>query len=192
MAQITFEGVWLTGCAMNRAILVLPLIAVAACTASPTPEPAPPPSTTAQTTTAAPAVATAPPAPQPSADGPCPYLESADVADANGQRVGGVKLSDGDPPTCFFYRSDGGLQLTVRVFRGEPDVAQAVVDEAAPVDTSNPAKSPAGWEGGSLAGDEGAVYAVAKAGTAVVVSTNQEQTIKARRIAESVIGNLGL
>lgn len=174
---------------MNRAILVLPLIAVAACTAAPTPEPAPPPTATTRTTTPA---ATAPPAPKPSADGPCPYLESAAVADANGQRVGGVKVSDGDPPTCFFYRSDGNLQLTVRVYTGEPAVAEAVVDEAAPVEESNPAKSPAGWEGGSLGGDEGAVYAVAKAGTAVVVSTNQEQTIKARRIAESVIDALGL
>lgn len=173
---------------------MLPLVALAACTtATPTPEPAPqPPTTAAPTTTTAPAEATAPPAPEPSADGPCPYLAGADVADANGQRVGAVKVSDGDPPTCFFYRSDGNLQLTVRIYSGEPDVAEAVVDEAAPVDSSNPAKSPAGWDGGSLAGDDGAVYAVSKAGTAVVVSTNQEQTIKARRIAETVIGALGL
>ncbi|GAA4431466.1 hypothetical protein GCM10023148_36590 [Actinokineospora soli] len=137
-------------------------------------------------------MAKAPPAPEPSAGGPCPYLESAVVADANGQRVGEVKTSDGDPPACFFYRSDGNLQLTVRVYTGEADVAKAVVDQAAPVAESNPAQSPAGWKGGSLAGDEGAVYAVAKDGAAVVVSTNQEQTIKARRITETVIENLGL
>ncbi|MFC5285515.1 DUF2020 domain-containing protein [Actinokineospora guangxiensis] len=179
---------------MNRALLVLPLIALAACTAAPAQDPAPQPQPTtppARTTTAQ-APGTPPPAPEPSADGQCPYLESAEVADANGQRVGGVKISDGKPPSCFFYRSDGSLQLSVRVFTGEPALAEAVVDEAAPVATSNPATAPAGWEGGSLAGDDGAVYAVAKGGTAVVVTSNQEQTIKARRITESVIESLGL
>ncbi|MGW5050864.1 DUF2020 domain-containing protein [Actinokineospora sp. NPDC004072] len=174
---------------MNRVLLVLPLVLAAACTASPEPDPAPtttPPTTTEQPTSDV----AAPAAPEPSAAGPCPYLETEAVADANGQRVGEVKTSDGDPPSCFFYRPDGSLQLSVRIYTGDAAVATAVVDEAAPVATSNPANAPSGWEGGSLAGDEGAVYAVAKGGTAVVVSTNQQQTIKARRIAEAVIENL--
>ncbi|WP_436502153.1 DUF2020 domain-containing protein [Actinokineospora sp. HUAS TT18] len=135
----------------------------------------------------------APAVPEAVADGPCPYLESGDVAEANGQRVTKVRISADKPhPACFFYRPDGSVQLTVRIYAGEPAVAKAIVDEAAPVATSDPAKSPQGWKGGSLSGEKGAVYAVAKEGTAVVVTTNQAQTIKARRIVEAVVGKLGL
>ncbi|SDC79151.1 DUF2020 domain-containing protein [Actinokineospora iranica] len=180
---------------MKRAVIfAAPLLALAACATdstggpSPTSTPAqaaPPPGATA--------AAVAPPMPEPVAGGPCPYLESAVVADANGQRVTKVRTSADKPqPACFFYRPDGNVQLTVRIYAGEPVVAKAIVDEAAPIATSNPASAPAGWKGGSLSGDKGAVYAVAKAGTAVVVTTNQEQTIKARRITEAVIENAGL
>lgn len=134
-----------------------------------------------------------PPAPEPVADGPCPYLESAFVAEANGQRATKVRISADKPhPACFFYRADGTVQLTVRVFSGDAKQAKAVVDEAAPIATSNPANSPAGWKGGAIGADKGSVYAVAKEGTAVVVTTNQAQSIKARRVAEKAIGTLGL
>ncbi|PPK68112.1 DUF2020 domain-containing protein [Actinokineospora auranticolor] len=182
---------------MRRAvILAAPLLTIAACTADPAAPPAgtsaPPPA--AQTTSPASAgPAAAPPPPEPVADGPCPYLESSVVADANGQRVTKVRTSADKPhPACFFYRPDGSVQLTVQIYSGDPAIAKAVVDEAAPIATSNPASSPAGWKGGSLSTDQGAVYAVGKAGTAVVVSTNQHQTIKARRVSEIVIGKLGL
>lgn len=131
--------------------------------------------------------------PKPVADGPCPYLDEGFVAGANGQHVGSVKTSKTKPhPACFFYRPDGGLQLTVQVYVGKPAKAKALVDKAAPVATSNPADSPAGWKGGAESNDDGAVYAVAKGGTAVVVTTNQGQTIKARRITEETITSLGL
>src|SRR5205823_11486752 len=94
-------------------------------------------------------------------------------------------------PTCFFYRPDGGLQVTVRLYGGDPQVAKAIVNQAAPIASSNPATEPAGWNGGSEATGDGAVYAVAKQGNAVVVTTNQQQTIKARRIAEQAISALG-
>jgi hypothetical protein len=161
------------------------LVSVSACTSAP--EPVPP---SAATTTSTQAVA-APPTPVPAADGKCPYLDSAFVADANGERVGKVKLSvGGGTPACFFYRPDGGVQVTVWVYAG--GAATAVVDRAAPRETSNPASSPAGWRGGSQPTSTGAVYAVAKANSAVVVTTNQSQTIKARRIAEKAIAALGL
>ncbi|MBM7771052.1 hypothetical protein JOD54_001256 [Actinokineospora baliensis] len=179
---------------MRRVVIVAaPLLALAACT---TTEPqVAPPATTTPPSSAAPSATTAPgppPAPEPVADGPCPYLESSVVADANGQHVTKVRTSADKPPACFFYRPDGSVQLTARVYTGDPTTAKLLVDEAAPIATSNPASAPAGWTGGSLSGPKGAVYAVAKAGTAVVVSTNQEQTIKARRITETVITNLGL
>ncbi|GAA2990403.1 DUF2020 domain-containing protein [Actinokineospora diospyrosa] len=180
---------------MRRALIVAaPLLALAACA---TTEPqVQPPATTTPPSSAAPAPATkpgVPPAPEPVADGPCPYLESSVVADANGQHVTKVRTSADKPhPACFFYRPDGSVQLTARIYTGDPATAKLLVDEAAPVATSNPASTPAGWTGGSLSTPKGAIYAVAKSGTAVVVSTNQEQTIKARRITEAVITNLGL
>jgi hypothetical protein len=134
-----------------------------------------------------------PPSPVPAADRACPYLDKTFVAEANGQRVGRVSVSADKPnPACFFYRSDGTMQLTVQVYVGDPRTAKALVDQAAPVATSNHADSPAGWTGGAQATDNGAVYAVAKAGAAVVVTTNQAQTIKARRMTERVIATLAL
>jgi hypothetical protein len=125
--------------------------------------------------------------------GPCPYMDSNFVAQSNGQHVSKVQTSADKPyPTCFFYALSGNVQLTVRVYVGEPAVATALVDQVAPVDTSNPAEEPAGWRGGYEAIDSGAVYAVAMQGTAVVVTTNQKQSIKARTVAKQAIAELKL
>ncbi|GAA5158082.1 MULTISPECIES: DUF2020 domain-containing protein [Amycolatopsis] len=174
---------------MRRLALALGTAAVlAGCSqpqsAAPAPSSAPPPATTA---------AQPPPDPQPTGPGPCPYLETSFVADANGQHVSKVQTSADKPhPACFFYARSGKLQLTVRVYVGDPATAKALVDKAAPVNSSNPATDPAGWEGGYQATAAGAVYAVAKAGTAVVVSTDQTQTVKARTVAKQTISSLGL
>jgi UPF0176 protein len=145
-------------------------------------------------TSVAPSSVAAPaPQPEPSVDAKCPYLDSSFIADANGQRVGRVRLSTDTPhPACFFYRQDGKLQLSTQVYVGDADQAKALVDRVAPVATSNPAQLPDGWAGGAQATDSGAVFAVTKDGTAVVVTTNQAQTIKAKRVAEKTIAALGL
>jgi hypothetical protein len=178
---------------VKRALLLGPLLIVlAACNAEPEvddPTVVPPEQTQ---TSEAPPAAQPPAAPEPTAGGPCPYLDTATVEDTNGQRVGEVKTSADDPPACFFYRSDGNVQLTVQVYSGDAAVAKALVDQAAPVDSSNPAELAGGWAGGAQPTDEGAVYAVAKDASAVVVSTNQEQTIKAKVIAQEAISALGL
>lgn len=137
-----------------------------------------------------------PPAPQPAAGAAsCPYIKTQDAADDNGQHIGSIKISagtDGQPhPTCFFYRPDGHLQLTVRVYVGTSNVATAIVNQAAPVSTSNPETAPAGWTGGSMALSNGAVYAIAKGGTAIVVTSNQLQTIKCKLVAVQVVAGLG-
>ncbi|MGW9477053.1 DUF2020 domain-containing protein [Saccharomonospora azurea] len=133
-----------------------------------------------------------PPEPAPAAEGECPYLDTEFVAQTNGQRVGSVRTSSEDTnPACFFYRPDGDVQLTVRVYVGEEEVARAIVDDAAPVATSNPTAQPTGWEGGYESGDDGAVYAVSKGGHAVVVRTNQQQSVKARSVAVEAITRLG-
>lgn len=178
---------------VKRALILGPLLIVlAACTSEArleNPALAAPPEN--QTSAPAPA-AKAPPAPEPTADAPCPYLDQTFVEDTNGQRVGQTKISDGDPPACFFYRSDGNLQMTVRIYRGKAAIAKAIVDQAAPIETSNPAELAGGWTGGAQPTDEGAVYAVAKGAEAVVVTTNQEQTIKAKVVAQEAISALGL
>ncbi|WP_447004997.1 DUF2020 domain-containing protein [Saccharothrix isguenensis] len=182
---------------MNRALhtalpSLLVLGALVACgTADPSPTPATETSTVAPTTTAGPAGP--PPPPEPVTDGQCPYLASSVVQEANGQLVRKVRLSADQPnPACFFYADGSDVQLSVWVFQGDAMMAKAVVDRAAPVADSNPAAAPEGWNGGSLTTDTGAVYAVAKDGHAVVVTSNQKQTIKTRRVAETVVGNLGL
>ena len=153
-------------------------------TASPSP-----PSTSA----AAKAAADLPPEPEPASTAQCPYLKSDFVADANGQHVSKVRVSADRPhPACFFYRPDGKIQLTVQVYVGTPEVATGLVNRAAPVETSNPANDPSGWKGGYEAKDDGAVYAVAKASSAVIVTTNQKQSVKARTVAKQAIAALKL
>jgi hypothetical protein len=136
--------------------------------------------------------AVVPPDPQPTAAGPCPYLEESYVEETNGQRVSEVQTSVDQPPACFFYRPDGSVQLTVRVYTGDAAVAKAIVDAAAPVATANPAELTGGWKGGAQPTEAGAIYAIAKDTAAVVVTTNQEQTIKAKQIAQQSITSLGL
>ncbi len=177
---------------MKRVLLLGPLLLVAlgACSAEPD-DPTVVTTDTPQSTTSQ-AQAGAPPAPQPTVDGPCPYLEESYVEETNGQRVSKVQTSADQPPTCFFYRPDGSVQLTVRIYTGDAAVAKALVDESAPVASSNPAELTGGWKGGAQSTSDGAVYAVAKEQSALVVTTNQEQTIKAKQIAQESISALGL
>jgi hypothetical protein len=180
---------------MKRALLLGPLLIVlAACNNEPAADDPTVvnPDDTQASSPAAQSAAKPPAEPKPVNSGPCPYLDTAFVEDTNGQHIGDVKTSKGKPPTCFFYRPDGGVQMTVRVFKGDAAVAKALVDEVAPVDSSNPAELPGGWSGGAQPTDDGAVYAVAKDAAAVVVSTNQEQTIKAKVVAQQAITTLGL
>ncbi|HEY6422825.1 MAG TPA: DUF2020 domain-containing protein [Pseudonocardiaceae bacterium] len=133
----------------------------------------------------------APPAPQPVGAGPCPYLSAAAVESANGEHVGAVRISADRPhPACFFLAGGSAgerVQLRTWIVVATPEVARATVDAAAPVATSDLAELPGGWSGGSQPTADGAVFAVAREGTAVVVTTNQQRTISARRIAEQVI-----
>lgn len=145
------------------------------------------------TSAAAKAAADLPSEPEPASTAQCPYLKTDFVADANGQHVSKVRVSADQPhPACFFYRPDGKIQLTVQVYVGTPEVATGLVNRAAPVETSNPANDPSGWKGGYEAKDDGAVYAVAKASSAVIVTTNQKQSVKARTVAKQAIAALKL
>ena len=140
--------------------------------------------------------AVAPPAPQATGDGPCRYLSAASVQTINGERVTAVRVSEtrtGQPyPACFFLTYHDAVQLRTWIVVATPQTARATIDAVAPVATSDLAELPGGWSGGSQPTADGAVFAVARHGTAVVITTNQQQTIGARRIAEQVIATLGL
>jgi UPF0176 protein len=177
VAPLALLGVLLAGCAPNKE----------AGTATPV-------SVMTSTIVTAPPSVPVPPAPTPATTAECPYIDQQIVADDNGEHVGSVKISsssDGQPhPTCFFYRPDGHIQLTIRVYVGTADVATSLVNQAAPIATSSPATSPAGWNGGTEPIKDGAIYAVSKGGDAVIVTSNQLQTIKVKRIAVSAIEGL--
>src|SRR5699024_11386364 len=127
---------------MSGVLTAATAVALGGCSPTGTTESAqsPPMSTTVVSGTSAPS---APPAPEPAATESCPYLPTAWVARTNGQRVSKVRVSDDEPPACFFYTLDGNQQLMSRVYTGDPEVATAIVDSAAPIDESNPAKAPA-------------------------------------------------
>lgn len=177
---------------MRRLVLLAPAVALlAGCSAtivSGTATPSPP-----SKSAGAAAGTELPPDPQPGATEDCPYLDSQFVADANGQHVSKVRVSTDQPhPACFFYRPDGKVQLTVQVYVGAASVATALVNKAAPVETSNPASDPTGWKGGYQSTDDGAVYAVSKGAAAVVATTNQKQSVKARSVVRKAITALKL
>lgn len=123
-------------------------------------------------------------------------MPAASVEAVNGQRVAAVRVSETGPerpyPACFFLTGNGAVQLRAWIVVSTPAAAHAAVDAAAPVATSDVAELAGGWSGGSQPTAEGAVFAVARHGTAVVITTNQRQTIAARRIAEQVITTLKL
>lgn len=125
------------------------------------------------------------------------------VAETNGQRTTGVGIDTRlDTPACVFWSyAQTPPQLTV-IVRDMPDEdsAAAVTDWAAPIDTTEPAEDPEGWSGGRAGaammpeglptGHNGALYAVSKDNKAVVVFTDQEQSIKAELIAKEVIATV--
>lgn len=187
-AALAVTAVLLAGCTSSAQPATPPTSTAPAATTASTP-----PTSARVAPTSAPAAAL-PAVPTAQATGTCPYLSADDVAAFNGEKVYGVKLDPSqNPPACFFARGDGSPQLTVWVYTApSPAVATAVVDRAAPVATTDPADQPAGWTGGSRGATGGAVYAVAKGAVAVVVTTNQEQSVKARRVTEQVIRALGL
>jgi len=133
----------------------------------------------------------------------CPYLDTAWVEETNGQRVLGVGTDPRfDTPACVYWSYPDAPQLTV-IVRDMPDEAAAiaVVDWAAPIDSTEPAEEPEGWSGGRAGagmvpgglptGHDGALYAVQKDNRAVVVFTNQDQSLKAELVAKEVIDTLG-
>jgi UPF0176 protein len=135
-----------------------------------------------------------PAAPNPESAGLCPYLIADSVETFNGERVDLVLLdANSQPPACFFTDTAGNVAVSVWVHHAESSsIAVELVNRAAPLSNTAPAAEPSGWVGGRFGGDEGAGYAVSKGAVAVLVSTTQPQSVKAQRIAVTVIDELGL
>ena len=126
-------------------------------------------------------------------DEECPYLDSQWVADTNGQRMTRVAVDHRfSTPACVFWSYPEEPQASVMV-REMPSVEEAreVVDHAAPVDDTEIAEFE-DWTGGRGVLGEEAVFAVQKDTHAVVVRSNQLQTLKPQLIAQEAITRLGL
>ncbi len=124
---------------------------------------------------------------------PCPYLDTQWVANTNGQRMIGQGIDARfNTPACVFWSFPDEPQATV-IVRHMPTEQAAinVVDWAAPITTTEPVDEN-GWSGGRSGNPQGAVYAVQKGPVAVVVFSNQEQSLKAELIAKETIKNLNL
>ena len=123
----------------------------------------------------------------------CPYLDTQWVADTNGQRMTrwGVDKRFGTP-ACVFWSYPEEPQATV-IVREMPSVdeARAVVDAAAPINETELAELD-GWSGGRGVFEEHSVFAVQKDTHAVLVWSNQLQTLKPQLIAQEAISRLGL
>ena len=123
----------------------------------------------------------------------CPYIGPGWLEKTNGQRLTKQGIDTRFPtPACVFWSYQDDPQATV-IVRDMPTAedARAAVDWAAPIDATEPASFD-GWEGGRGVVDEHAVYAVQKDTHAVLVWSNQQQTVKSEQIAHEAIANLGL
>ena len=123
----------------------------------------------------------------------CPYIGPGWLEETNGQRLTKQGIDTRFPtPACVFWSYQDDPQATV-IVRDMPTAedARAAVDWAAPIDATEPASFD-GWEGGRGVVDEHAVYAVQKDTHAVLVWSNQQQSVKSEQIAHEAIANLGL
>lgn len=134
--------------------------------------------------------------------GACPYLSTAEVSEANGQRIARTSTIATKPyPICVFYRPDGTVMAVTRiVVANSPAAAAAAVNQHVPIDLSFPVTHPTGWSGGAMSTpkglpgypDAGSIYAVSKGSIAVMAISNQKQSIKGRQMVTEVVTNLGL
>jgi hypothetical protein len=156
------------------------------------------PATAAPTTAAAPSTTPVParttkpkPAPAPATvDAPCPYADSATIAETVGQHIARSTVTRTRPHVgCAFYRPNGEQAADIAVsVLADPLAAQtralAVAGQAAnPVDGVG--------DGGAVTiTATGAVLGVSKGRALVVVRINQRISLEAVEIAKLVVATL--
>lgn len=123
-------------------------------------------------------------------DGPCPYVDTETVMNTIGQHLTRTTVTSSRPhPSCAFYRPDGGLAAQITVSEQPNEVAaqnaalQRVGQSANPVDDI-------GDYGAVAITDDGALLAVTKAKSLVVVQINQKSSLQAKEIARAVVPKL--
>jgi hypothetical protein len=123
-------------------------------------------------------------------EGPCPYVDTATVMNTIGQHLARSTVTSTRPhPSCAFYRPDGGLAAQITVSEEpNPVAAQNLALERAG-QSANPVDG-IGDYGAVTITDEGALLAVTKARTLVVVQINQKSSLQAKEIARIVVGKL--
>ena len=136
------------------------------------------------------------------------------MADLNGQRVTGVSIDKRfNPPACQWlsYGNTPQAQTIIRTAKNEQaaiDMISAAIthpgttDDAATItknsdnsvsgDDVEHTNQPTGWEGYRAQAENAAVYAIRKGPVVVIVHSDQTQTVKTQKIAETVIEQLHL
>jgi UPF0176 protein len=172
-------GILLAGCdtATQDSAAPVPTIARSATTtpARPTTTPAPAPTPTRPAVTV---------------DGPCPYADRDTVMDIIGQHLLRTTVTSTTPhPGCAFYRpnAEKAVEIAVSVL---PTAAAAQARAITlPGRGANPVQTVA--DGGTVAiTGTGAVLAVSKGRTLVVVRINQPISLEAVEIAELVVAKI--
>ena len=130
---------------------------------------------------------TRPPAP---VEGRCPYVDADSVAGVVGQHISRTTVTPTRPhPGCSFYRPNGERAVEVAVsMRPGPVQAQ---NEAISIGgrAANPVDGLG--DGGVVAVTaDGAVLAVSKGRTLVVVRINQRSSLEAKEIARYVVSRI--
>ncbi len=148
-------------------------------------------STGSSATSSAPTTTAAPTSAEPvTTEADCPYLETTFVEDTVGQRTPTVTTTGvpgGPPPTCTFDKPNGEPALVVEISQAADAVAAqtAAVERVAPL--GGTAVRDIG-DGGGIAVGPQTVLAVADGTLVVVVTVNQESSLQAREIAQTVVG----
>ncbi|HEX5493245.1 MAG TPA: DUF2020 domain-containing protein [Mycobacteriales bacterium] len=131
------------------------------------------------------------PTPTPSTvDAPCPYVDTASVMNTIGQHLTRTTVTSTVPhPSCAFYRPDGAVAAQI-----------TVSDLANPIAAQNAALAQVGKGSNPVSGigdygvvaivDDGALLAVTKGPSLVLVKINQQSSLEAREIARTVVSAL--
>ena len=130
------------------------------------------------------------PPPPVTVDAPCPYADATTVMDIVGQHIARTTVTRTTPhPGCAFYRPDGEKAADVAV----SVLASAAAAQTEAIRRTGPAANPVDSvaDGGTVAitGD-GAVLAVSKGRTLVVVRINQRISLEATELAKLVVAKL--
>lgn len=134
-------------------------------------------------------VTRAKPAPS-TVEGTCPYVPTSMVMDTIGQHLTRTTVISTVPhPGCAFYRPDSALAAQI-----------TVTDLANPIAAQNSALAKTGKDANPVTGigdygvvaivDDGALLAVTKGPTLVVIKINQQSSLEAKLIAKAVVAAL--